>query len=64
MSGLIIGLHPAKEVWRYFVTMSLIGWAAVGTSLESALHVNAMKPHLWEVLIDTDNGFVLLGNKP
>ena len=26
-TGLIIGLHPANERWRYFVTTSLIGWA-------------------------------------
>ena len=24
--GLILGLHPANERLRYFVTMSLIGW--------------------------------------
>ena len=24
--GLILSLHPAYERWRYFVTMSLIGW--------------------------------------
>ena len=27
ISGLILGFHPAYERWRYFVTMSLIGWA-------------------------------------
>ena len=26
-AGLILGLHPANETWRYFVTTSLIGWA-------------------------------------
>ena len=26
ISGLILGLHPANERQRYFVTMSLIGW--------------------------------------
>ena len=26
-TGLILGLHPANEKWRYFVTMSFIGWA-------------------------------------
>ena len=26
-AGLILGLHPANERHRYFVTMSLIGWA-------------------------------------
>ena len=26
-TGLILGLRPANERWRYFVTMSLIGWA-------------------------------------
>ena len=26
-SGLIVGLCPANEEQRYFVTMSLIGWA-------------------------------------
>ena len=31
---LILGLHPANERRRYFVTTSLIGWTA---SLESAL---------------------------
>ena len=25
--GRILGLHPANERWRYFVTTSLIGWA-------------------------------------
>ena len=25
-TGLILGLHPANERWRYFVTTSLIGW--------------------------------------
>ena len=25
-TGLILGLHPANERQRYFVTMSLIGW--------------------------------------
>ena len=25
-SGLILGLHPANERRRYFVTTSLIGW--------------------------------------
>ena len=24
---LILGLRPANETWRYFVTTSLIGWA-------------------------------------
>ena len=24
--GLILGLHPANEKWRYFVTTSLIDW--------------------------------------
>ena len=24
--GLILGLRPANERWRYFVTTSLIGW--------------------------------------
>ena len=24
---LYLGLRPANERWRYFVTMSLIGWA-------------------------------------
>ena len=27
VSGLILGLRPAIERQRYFVTMSLIGWA-------------------------------------
>ena len=27
LTGLILGLHPANERWRYFVTMFLIGWA-------------------------------------
>ena len=27
ISGLILGLRPAKERRRYFVTTSLIGWA-------------------------------------
>ena len=27
ISGLILGLRPANERRRYFVTMSLIGWA-------------------------------------
>ena len=27
ISGLILGLHPANERRRYFVTASLIGWA-------------------------------------
>ena len=27
VSGLILGLHPANEKQRYFVTLSLIGWA-------------------------------------
>ena len=27
ISGLILGLHPANERWRYFVTTSLIGRA-------------------------------------
>ena len=27
ISELIIGLRPANERWRYFVTTSLIGWA-------------------------------------
>ena len=26
ISGLILGLRPANEKWRYFVTTSLIGW--------------------------------------
>ena len=26
ITGLILGLHPANERWRYFVTTSLIGW--------------------------------------
>ena len=26
-TGLILGLRPAKEIQRYFVTTSLIGWA-------------------------------------
>ena len=26
-AGLILGLRPANERWRYFVTTSLIGWA-------------------------------------
>ena len=26
-SGPILGLRPANERWRYFVTTSLIGWA-------------------------------------
>ena len=26
LSGLILGLHPANERWRYFVMKSLIGW--------------------------------------
>ena len=26
-SGMILGLQPANERWRYFVTTSLIGWA-------------------------------------
>ena len=26
-TGLILGLRLANERWRYFVTMSLIGWA-------------------------------------
>ena len=26
-TGLILGLRPANERWRYFVTTSLIGWA-------------------------------------
>ena len=26
-TGLILGLHPANERRRYFVTASLIGWA-------------------------------------
>ena len=26
-AGLILGLHPANERWRYFVMTSLIGWA-------------------------------------
>ena len=25
-AGLILGLHPANERWRHFVTTSLIGW--------------------------------------
>ena len=25
-AGLILGLHPANERQRYFVTVSLIGW--------------------------------------
>ena len=25
-TGLILGLRPANERWRYFVTTSLIGW--------------------------------------
>ena len=28
-AGLILGLRPANERWRYFVTTSLIGWAQV-----------------------------------
>ena len=28
-TGLIFGLHPANERWRYFVTTSLIGWMQV-----------------------------------
>ena len=27
LTGLILGLHPANERRRYFVTTSLIGWA-------------------------------------
>ena len=27
ITGLILGLHPANERRRYFVTTSLIGWA-------------------------------------
>ena len=27
IAGLILGLHPANERRRYFVTTSLIGWA-------------------------------------
>ena len=27
IAGLILGLCPANERWRYFVTSSLIGWA-------------------------------------
>ena len=26
ISGLILGLHPANERWRYLVTTFLIGW--------------------------------------
>ena len=26
ITGLILGLCPANERWRYFVTTSLIGW--------------------------------------
>ena len=26
ISELISGFHPVNERWRYFVTMSLIGW--------------------------------------
>ena len=26
-TGLILGLHPANQKQRYFVTTSLIGWA-------------------------------------
>ena len=36
-TGLILGLSPANERCHYKVTPSLIGWAAVGANLESAL---------------------------
>ena len=26
-TGLVLGLRPANERWRYFVTTSLISWA-------------------------------------
>ena len=26
IAGLILGLHPTNERWRYFVMTSLIGW--------------------------------------
>ena len=36
ITGLILGLRPANERWRYFVTTSLIGWVQPG--LESTLY--------------------------
>ena len=36
-TGLILGLSPANERYHYKVTPSLIGWAAVGANLGSAL---------------------------
>ena len=41
ISGLILGLRPANERQRYFVSMSLIGWMK---RLESALNLGAVIP--------------------
>ena len=37
LSGLILGLRPANEIRRYFVTTSLIGWAQVLSRLNLGL---------------------------
>ena len=40
---LILGLRPADEIWRYFVTTFLNGW--LGASLEPALWIhNTLRP--------------------
>ena len=42
MPRLILGLHPANERRRYFVTTSLIGWA-------QAYNQPCMRPHMFMV---------------
>ena len=53
-SGLILGLRPANETRRYFITMSLIGWDKPRISPLNFIDEFTISLYLYNKYIATD----------